>query len=92
MTKDREINDLFQELMDNGIVHGYPLVKLEDYIGDFSYSAFERQELQVSTGSNAPPPGRLDILASILTDCILAMSEKFSFYNPWNLGLVTRFS
>ncbi|XP_050296762.1 IQ and AAA domain-containing protein 1-like [Anthonomus grandis grandis] len=65
ITADRMIEDLFQELVDNGIIRNYPKAKLEDFLGDFSYKNTELRMQEFD-----PPPTILDVRQAITLSCI----------------------
>lgn len=68
LTAHRTTEDLFQELVDNGIIHTYPKVKLNDFIGDYSYNNYEKRGMNLN-----PMPCLGDIRNAVMVNCILPL-------------------
>lgn len=71
MTKNRTTEDLFQELVDNGIIRQYPAVRLESYRGDFRYKNWDLRNLDFD-----PPASLLDVRQAVLMNCILPLGVE----------------
>ncbi|KAB0803382.1 hypothetical protein PPYR_00352 [Photinus pyralis] len=67
-TGHRSIEDLFQELVDNGIIHTYPSAKLSDFLGDYSYGSWEARKAGFD-----PPQTLGDVRNAVMLNCILPM-------------------
>lgn len=67
-TANRSIEDLFQELVDNGIIHTYPSTKLSDFLGDYSYGNWETRNAGFD-----PPQTLGDVRNAVMLNCILPM-------------------
>lgn len=67
-TGNRKIEDLFQELVDNGIIRTYPETHLHQYKGDFSYNNFEKRMLEFD-----PPATLADVRHAVVMNCILPL-------------------
>lgn len=70
-TGNRSTEDLFQELVDNGIIHPYPEAHLKDYIGDFSYSNWDKRNLEFD-----PPATLGDVRQAVMLNCILPLGVE----------------
>ncbi|KAK5647338.1 hypothetical protein RI129_002230 [Pyrocoelia pectoralis] len=70
-TSNRSIEDLFQELFDNGIIRTYPSAKLSDFLGDYSYGSWEAR-----CGGFDPPQTLGDVRNAIMLNCILPMGVQ----------------
>lgn len=70
-TANRSTEDLFQELVDNGIIRTYPPTRLEEYKGDFSYGNWEKRILEFD-----PPPTLGDVRQAVLLNCILPIGVE----------------
>ncbi|KAF5299568.1 hypothetical protein FQR65_LT09373 [Abscondita terminalis] len=68
LTSHRTTEELFQELVDNGIIHTYPKVRLSDFKGDVSYNNFEKREMNLN-----PSPCLGDIRTAVMINCILPL-------------------
>ncbi|KAL1501910.1 hypothetical protein ABEB36_007143 [Hypothenemus hampei] len=65
ITKDRMLEDLFQELINNGVIRQYPNARLDEFLGDFSYKNTELRALDFD-----PPAAILDVRQAITLNCI----------------------
>ncbi|KAJ8963742.1 hypothetical protein NQ314_005411 [Rhamnusium bicolor] len=70
-TGDRTTEDLFQELVDNGIIRTYPCVRLREYFGDFSYKNWD---LRVKDFD--PPATLLDVRQAVIMNCIMPLGVE----------------
>ncbi|KAF2885219.1 hypothetical protein ILUMI_20938 [Ignelater luminosus] len=70
-TGNRSTEDLFQELVDNGIIHPYPETHLKDYIGDFSYGNWDKRNLEFD-----PPATLGDVRQAVMLNCILPLGVE----------------
>lgn len=70
-TKHRLTEDLFQELVDNGIIHTYPKTYLSEYKGDFSYQNWEQRNLEFD-----PPAVLGDVRQAVTLNCILPLGVE----------------
>ncbi|CAG9860844.1 unnamed protein product [Phyllotreta striolata] len=68
ITSDRSIEDLFQELVDNGVIRTYPKVSLDDFRGDFAYHNWELRD-----GDLDNEPSLLDLRQAVVMNIILPM-------------------
>ncbi|CAH1966645.1 unnamed protein product [Acanthoscelides obtectus] len=67
-TGDRTTEDLFQELVNEGIIRSYPKVSLSEYHGDFSYKNWDLRN------EDFDPPGTLlDVRQAVITNCIIPL-------------------
>ena len=71
MTPDRTTESLYEELVLNGIIKTYPKVKLNEYLGDISYTGMA---LKANVRGKEPIPGGGDVRRVITEYCILPMS------------------
>ncbi|XP_057658129.1 dynein regulatory complex protein 11-like [Diorhabda carinulata] len=71
LTGNREIQDLFQELVDNEIIRTYPKVSLEDFHGDFSYNNWEFRNMDFD-----PPAQLLDVRQAVVMNCIIPLGVE----------------
>lgn len=71
ITGHREIEDLFQELVDNGIIHPYEHHYLKEYKGDFSYSNWEKRNWGFD-----PPASLGDVRQVVKMNCIAPLSTE----------------
>lgn len=76
-TANRKIEDLFQELIDAGIIRKYHEQHLEDYFGDFSYS---NSDLRVQ--GYDPPQSLGDVRQVVLMNCILPLNIAEPIIRP----------
>ncbi|KAF5304779.1 hypothetical protein FQA39_LY09556 [Lamprigera yunnana] len=67
----RCIEDVFQELVDNGVIRTYPKAKLSDFKGDYSYSNFEKRQQFLD-----PLPTLGDIRSAVMMNCILPLGVE----------------
>lgn len=70
-TGNRKIEDLFQELVDNGIIRTYPETHLHEYRGDFSYVNYEKRVLEFD-----PPATLGDVRQAVSVNCILPLGTE----------------
>ncbi len=77
LTPDRTTESLYEELVLNGIIRTYPKVKLDEFIGEISYTGMA---LKAKIGGREPTPGGGDVRRVITEYCILPMS-KFQAFN-----------
>ncbi|EFA06079.1 IQ and AAA domain-containing protein 1-like [Tribolium castaneum] len=70
-TGDRTVEDLFQELVDNGIIHPYKHHYLKEYKGDFSYNNWERRNWGFD-----PPATLGDVRQAVKINCIAPLSTE----------------
>ncbi|KAJ8919460.1 hypothetical protein NQ315_016560 [Exocentrus adspersus] len=70
-TANRSTEDLFQELVDCGIIRQYPVVKLADYKGDFSYKNWDLRNMQFD-----PPATFLDVRQAVVLNCIMPLGVE----------------
>lgn len=70
-TGNRKIEDLFQELVDNGIIRTYPETHLHQYKGDFSYNNYEKRMLEFD-----PPATLGDVRHAVVMNCILPLGVQ----------------
>ncbi|KAK9869258.1 hypothetical protein WA026_003009 [Henosepilachna vigintioctopunctata] len=69
LTADRTTEDLFQELIDNGIIRLYPKTRLDEFVGDMSYKNYE-----LRFDEYLEPPACLgDVRQAIAMNCILPL-------------------
>jgi SpoVK/Ycf46/Vps4 family AAA+-type ATPase len=71
MTKNRDTEDLFQELVDNGIIHPYKKQYLKEFKGDFSYSNWEKRNWGFD-----PPATLGDVRQAVKINCIAPLSTE----------------
>nr|CAH7720166.1 unnamed protein product [Callosobruchus chinensis] len=67
-TGDRTTEDLFQELVNQGIIRTYPKASLSDYHGDFSYKNWELRNEDFD-----PPATLLDVRQAVIMNCIIPL-------------------
>ncbi|KAI4467650.1 hypothetical protein MML48_2g00000914 [Holotrichia oblita] len=77
MTGNRSTEDLFQELVDNGIIHTYPVTHLSEFRGDMSYSNWEKRNDEYD-----PPAALGDIRQAITLTCILPIGVEHMLKRP----------
>jgi SpoVK/Ycf46/Vps4 family AAA+-type ATPase len=65
---------LFEELVLNGIIKTYPKVRLNEFLGDISYTG---SALKSKVGGKEPNPGGGDVRRAIQEYCILPMSSSY---------------
>ncbi|CAG9764660.1 unnamed protein product [Ceutorhynchus assimilis] len=65
LTADRMTEDLFQELVNNGIIRTYPEGRLDEFVGDFSYKNAVLRAREFD-----PPASILDVRQAITLNCI----------------------
>ncbi|XP_017770546.1 PREDICTED: IQ and AAA domain-containing protein 1-like [Nicrophorus vespilloides] len=70
-TASRTAEDLFQELVDYGIIRNYPPVRISDFKGDFSYQNCEKRELTFD-----PPPTLGDVRQAVTLNCIMPLGVE----------------
>lgn len=70
-TGDKTIEDLFQELFNNGIIRTYEPTRLEDYKGDFSYNTWNLRKQNFD-----PPATLLDVRQAVVLNCILPLGVE----------------
>ncbi|KAK6634163.1 hypothetical protein RUM44_004771 [Polyplax serrata] len=76
LTPDRTLESLFEELITNGIIKGYPEVPISAFKGERSYANYElRQE------GKDPLPALGDIRQVITEYCILPLGSKMIHQN-----------
>lgn len=68
MTADKLTEELFQELVDNGVIRNYPKASLSSFHGDFGYHNWELTENDLEID-----PTLLDIRQTIVMNIILPM-------------------
>ncbi|XP_022907446.2 IQ and AAA domain-containing protein 1-like isoform X1 [Onthophagus taurus] len=68
LTRNRRTEDIFQELIDNEIIRKYPKVHLDEFLGDFSYSNWDKREEECDTF-----PCLGDIRHQVAINCILPL-------------------
>ncbi|XP_018330984.1 dynein regulatory complex protein 11-like [Agrilus planipennis] len=68
----RTIEDMFQELWDNGIIRLYPQQSLEDFKGDFSYKNWDLRQMDYD-----PPPCMAEVRHLIALHCILPLGLEY---------------
>lgn len=71
LTPDRTTESLFEELVSNGIIRPYPIVKIDDYIGEKNYVAAE-----LASKGEEPSPCLGDIRQLIKEYCILPLGSE----------------
>ncbi|KAL0819448.1 hypothetical protein ABMA28_007553 [Loxostege sticticalis] len=71
LTPDRTTESLFEELVSNGIIKPYPLVKIDDYIGEKCYLGNEMRKK-----CEDPTPCLGDIRQLIKEYCILPLGSE----------------
>ncbi|XP_052744060.1 IQ and AAA domain-containing protein 1-like [Bicyclus anynana] len=71
LTPDRTTESLFEELVTNGIIRPYPLVKIDDFIGEKSFVANECKKQ-----GQEPSPCLGDIRQLIKEFCILPLGSE----------------
>ncbi|XP_044745551.1 IQ and AAA domain-containing protein 1-like isoform X2 [Coccinella septempunctata] len=69
ITAHRTTEEIFQELVDNGIIRLYPKTRLDEFIGDFSYNNMELRQNEFLD----PPPCLGDVKQAIVVDLILPL-------------------
>lgn len=70
-TGDRTLDELFMELYRNGIIRDYQEARMEDYMGERSYCAFEFRDNNLDW-----PPSIGDVRELILQLCILPLGSS----------------
>lgn len=70
-TGNRKIEDLFQELYENGIIREYPSTYLDAYKGDFSYMNWDRR-----MDDYDPLQAVGDVRHSVVMNCILPLGTE----------------
>ncbi|XP_063918928.1 dynein regulatory complex protein 11-like isoform X2 [Zophobas morio] len=71
MTANRTTEDLFQELVNNGIIHPYEKHYLTEFKGDFSYNNCEKRN------QGFDPPATLgDVRQAVKLNCIAPLSTE----------------
>lgn len=70
-TGNRTTEDLFQELVDNGIIHTYPETHLDQYKGEFSYGNYEKRMLEFD-----PPATLGDVRQAVVLNCIFPLGAE----------------
>lgn len=73
------LQSLFEELVLNGIIKTYPKVRLNEFLGDISYTG---GKLKGMMGGKEPMPGGGDVRRVILEYCILPMSNDAYSVHP----------
>ncbi|KAL4702784.1 hypothetical protein ACJJTC_002324 [Scirpophaga incertulas] len=71
LTPDRTTESLFEELVSNGIIKPYPLVKIDDFIGEKGYLG-----AQLRSEGQEPTPCLGDIRQLIKEFCILPLGSE----------------
>lgn len=71
LTPDRTTESLFEELVSNGIIRPYPLVKIDDYIGEKCYvgSAYRAEGMEAT-------PCLGDVRQLVKEYCILPLGSE----------------
>lgn len=68
---DRSIEEMFQELYDNGIIHEYPEVSFDDFFGDHNYA---NGEWRIIPGPPLDPlPSQGDIRNVVMNTCVMPL-------------------
>ncbi|XP_060528387.1 dynein regulatory complex protein 11-like [Cylas formicarius] len=70
-TAHRTVEDLFHELVSNKIIRTYPVAKLDEFKGDFSYKNSELRQIELD-----PPGALLDVRQAIALNCILPLGVE----------------
>ncbi|ENN72771.1 hypothetical protein HUJ04_013362 [Dendroctonus ponderosae] len=65
LTANRMIEDLFQELVNNGVIRCYPQARLDEFLGDFSYNNTELRAKEFD-----PAATILDVRQAVTLNCI----------------------
>ena len=78
LTPDRTTESLYEELVLNGIIRTYPKVRLDEYLGEISYTGMALK----AKGGKDPNPGGGDVRRGITEYCILPMSSPYLRYAP----------
>ncbi|RZC41159.1 IQ and AAA domain-containing protein 1-like [Asbolus verrucosus] len=81
-TGHRSVEDLFQELVDNGIIHPYNKQYLNEYKGDFSYNNWEYRSREFD-----PPSTLGDVRQVVKINCIAPLSTE-SMIKPKSVLLI----
>ncbi|XP_058838012.1 dynein regulatory complex protein 11 [Topomyia yanbarensis] len=68
LTADRTIDSLYEELVDMNIVRTYKKRKIDDYIGDYNYAAFERRNFL-----EEDPPAAMDEVRDIIRSWLFGL-------------------
>lgn len=71
ITAHRTTEDLFQELYDLDIIRPYPKVKLDEFVGDFSYNTVE-----LKSNFMDPPEVLGNIRQAVVLNAILPMGQE----------------
>lgn len=71
LTPDRTTESLFEELVSNGIIKPYPLVKIDDFIGEKCYLGADMR-----SKCEEPPPCLGDIRQLVKEFCILPLGSE----------------
>lgn len=69
ITAHRTVEEIFQELFDNGIIRLYPKTRLDEFIGDFSYKNMELRHNEFLD----PPPCLGDVKQAVVLNLILPL-------------------
>lgn len=76
-TANRTVEDLFQELIDAGIIRTYPEQHLEDFFGDFSYN---NTEFRIQGFD--PPQTLGDVRQAVVMNCIIPLNIAHPTLRP----------
>lgn len=70
-TGKRKVEDIFQEMYNNGIIRNYPEVHIDEYMADFSYKNFEQRERY-----RDPPATLADARQAVIMNCIIPLGVE----------------
>ncbi|XP_062560236.1 IQ and AAA domain-containing protein 1-like isoform X1 [Armigeres subalbatus] len=68
LTADRTVDSLFEELIDKNIIRAYKKRKIDDYIGDYNYGAFEKRNYLLED-----PPAAMGEVRNIIKTWLFGM-------------------
>ncbi|XP_055628224.1 IQ and AAA domain-containing protein 1-like [Toxorhynchites rutilus septentrionalis] len=70
LTADRTIDSLYEELVKNGIIRTYKKRKIDDFIGDYNYAAFEKRNYL-----EQDPPAAMGEIRDIIKSWLFGMGS-----------------